>query len=144
MSQSFKGTRSPVPYIVVMAVVVLVLAWGSFFLSMGKPIVVTVTIPELSTEAAAGRIAFNTHCSECHGKDGIGDMTGPPMLYPFYRPADFPDERFGQAVREGAPKRLWKMGSMKAMPEVSEAEIKAMLLYVREAQAANGMGHKDG
>ena len=144
MSQPFKGSRSPVPYVLAMAVLVLILAWGSFFMSMGKAIVVTVTIPELSTEGAAGRIAFNTHCSECHGKDGIGDMTGPPMLYPFYRPADFPDERFGKAVREGASKRLWKMGPMKAMPEVTEAEIKAMLTYVREAQAANGMRLEDG
>src|SRR5689334_7364553 len=41
---------------------------------------------------ARGRAVYGTHCVECHGKSGRGDVPASPLLLP--RPRDFTMGRF--------------------------------------------------
>lgn len=98
-----------------------------------------LVVPNLSTTAAAGQQAFAEHCAACHGPDGAGTVTGPPLVHPIYRRAHHADITFTLAVRRGVVAHHWRFGDMPPQPTVTEREVMAIIQYMREVQAANGI-----
>lgn len=98
------------------------------------------TVPRLSAEAEAGREAFALQCAACHGPSAEGTGRGPSLLHPDYAPDRRSDAHFRAAVRRGVPAWRWGHGDMPAIAGVSEPDLAGMIRYIREMQAANGIG----
>ena len=56
-----------------------------------------------------------------------------------YEPSHHPDGAFRSAVREGAPPHHWEFGPMPPVPGISDAEIEAVIAYVRQLQREAGI-----
>lgn len=100
---------------------------------------VDVEVPELSRQAAAGAAAFAGNCASCHGDEAAGSERGPPLVHAYYEPGHHGDAAFYAAVKRGVRQHHWRFGDMPAQPQVSDAEIAAIIRYVRELQQANGI-----
>ncbi|MBX9933550.1 MAG: cytochrome c [Methylobacterium sp.] len=94
----------------------------------------------LSADALQGKRAYETHCARCHGAIGAGTEQGPPLAHRIYEPGHHADAAFHVAVRAGVRQHHWRFGNMPPQPEVSEAELRTIIRYVREVQRANGIG----
>lgn len=94
----------------------------------------------LSADAFQGKRAYETHCARCHGPMGAGTEQGPPLVHRIYEPGHHADAAFHMAVRAGVRQHHWKFGNMPPQPQVSEAELRTIIRYVREVQRANGIG----
>lgn len=100
---------------------------------------VSVIVPELSAEAKNGKIAFETHCVQCHGINASGTDRGPSLIDRIYQPAHHGNFSFVRAVTLGVPQHHWLFGSMPAQPQVPRQEIDRTIVYIREIQQANGI-----
>ncbi|WP_328804956.1 c-type cytochrome [Stappia albiluteola] len=98
-----------------------------------------MNVPELSGLAAEGKAEFDKVCAECHGKNAAGTDKGPPLVHDIYKPGHHADEAFLAAVRFGVRQHHWPYGNMPPQPEVADKQIVAIIRYVRELQAANGI-----
>jgi mono/diheme cytochrome c family protein len=98
-----------------------------------------VVVPEFSSEAKAGEIAFTTYCVECHGKNAAGTDKGPPLVNQIYGPIHHGDFSFVRAVTLGVPQHHWLFGSMPPMPQVEPSQVDRITVYIRELQRANGI-----
>jgi len=105
-------------------------------------ILTTVNVPELSFQAATGKKAYDTNCATCHGSNGAGSEQGPPLLHNIYNPGHHSDASFYRAVKLGVRSHHWNFGNMQALPNVSEAQVRFIIRYVRELQLANGISYK--
>ena len=85
-----------------------------------------------------GATAFAQWCAACHGADLSGTGSGPSLLSEVYEPGHHPDESFRSAVRNGVSSHHWGFGDMPALPGVSDAELDALIRFVRDTQAAEG------
>lgn len=94
------------------------------------------TGPELVTE---GRELFESSCAACHGLDLRGTSDGPPFLDPIYAPNHHPDEAFYSAAENGVQQHHWNFGPMPAQPRFSEADLQAIIAYVRSRQQEAGI-----
>lgn len=94
--------------------------------------------PGSAEQLAAGKAAFAV-CAVCHGKDLRGTAMGPPFLSPIYAPDHHPDAAFRTAVANGVVPHHWNFGPMPPLPEVSEAEVEAIIAYVRDQQRRAGI-----
>ena len=112
---------------------------GRFFIRERSKQHVSVTVPELSADAKNGKIAFETHCVQCHGANASGTDRGPSLIDPIYRPAHHGDFSFVRAVTLGVPQHHWLFGGMPAQPQVHRGEIDRVIVYIRELQKANGI-----
>lgn len=101
-----------------------------------------VTMPELSSFAAKGKKVFDSNCAACHGVNGVGTNTGPPLVHDIYNPGHHDDRSFYRAVKSGVPQHHWRFGNMQPMPKVTESQIGAIVRYVRELQLANGITYR--
>ena len=99
----------------------------------------TVVVPTLSPEAAAGEAVFSASCAVCHGKNAAGTDKGPPLIDPIYRPAHHGDFSFVRAVTLGVPQHHWLFGALPAQPQVPREQIDQIVTYIREIQRANGI-----
>ena len=93
----------------------------------------------LSTLAAAGKVLFEANCGPCHGAQGNGTDHGPPFINDIYNPGHHPDVAFLLAARNGVRAHHWRFGNMPPVEGITEAEIAAIVKYVRELQEANGI-----
>ena len=100
---------------------------------------VFVKVPQLSALAIAGREAFDASCAACHGPDAAGNDKGPPLIHNIYNPSHHADEAFVLAVTLGVRRHHWRYGDMPPQPQVTRAQLQAIVRYVRELQAANGI-----
>lgn len=100
---------------------------------------VAVNVPELSGPAIEGKTAFDKVCAACHGKNAAGTDKGPPLVHDIYNPGHHADEAFVIAARFGVRQHHWPYGNMPAQPDVTDEQIVAIIRYVRELQAANGI-----
>ena len=105
----------------------------------GSPSPADIRVPDLSPLAAAGQSAFDANCSGCHGADGGGTGQGPPLIHPLYNPGHHGDRAFVFAAKRGVVRHHWKFGDMPPQPQVSDADIAAIIRFVREVQQANGI-----
>lgn len=95
--------------------------------------------PDLSELAVMGKTAFNAICATCHGAKAAGTENGPPLVHALYRPGHHPDESFLNAARNGVTAHHWRFGDMPPVKGITNAEVKAIIRYVREVQNANGV-----
>ncbi|WP_246660503.1 cytochrome c [Nitratireductor sp. XY-223] len=100
---------------------------------------VNITVPELSSAAAAGKSLFDENCAACHGNNAAGSPDGPPLVHIIYEPGHHSDASFYLAVSQGVRQHHWTFGNMPAQPHVSEKDVALIIEYVRELQAANGI-----
>ncbi len=100
---------------------------------------VAVKVPALTAEAQAGKATFERVCAECHGPTGGGAKKGPPLIHRYYEPGHHGDAAFARAIGFGARQHHWSFGNMPAQTKVAPNEIPAVIRYVRELQAANGI-----
>lgn len=120
----------------------LVLVVTKFFDTGKQAVRVDVRVPELSVLATQGKQAFNTNCIQCHGKNAAGTDKGPPLVHNIYNPGHHGDQAFVLAAKRGVRQHHWPYGNMAAQPQVTGAQITAIVKYVRELQVANGITFK--
>lgn len=113
-----------------------------FLGSSDADVTVNVKVPELSTAAKTGAVAFEKNCQSCHGVDAAGTKIGPPLIHDIYNPGHHGDGAFVAAARRGVKQHHWPYGNMPAQPQVTNADIAAIIRYVREVQRANGIFYK--
>lgn len=106
----------------------------------GAPLV-EVTLPEqLSAQAQIGKTAFDAVCSTCHGANATGRMGfGPPLVHRIYEPSHHGDMAFQLAVQNGVKAHHWPFGNMPPQSGLTRGDVDAIIAYVRELQAANGI-----
>ena len=138
MSASKKFSKRSAAILIALGVGLLI--WALFYsASTSSKATVTVKLPELSSQARAGQVAFDANCASCHGKNAAGSEKGPPFINDIYNPGHHPDAAFVSAVQRGVGQHHWPYGNMPPQPQVTEQEIAAIVRYVRELQEANGI-----
>ena len=116
---------------------------GSKFMgSSGQSKTVSVRVPELSKLATDGKTAFDANCGKCHGKNAAGTDSGPPLVHDIYNPGHHSDEAFVAAAKRGVRQHHWPFGNMPPLPQVTNDQLVAIVRYVRELQAANGITNR--
>lgn len=100
---------------------------------------ISVQVPSLTLTAQKGEAAFNANCAACHGDNASGTDQGPPLVHDIYNPGHHGDESFFRGVKNGVRAHHWPFGDMPKLPQVSAGEVAAIIAYVRELQAANGI-----
>jgi len=130
--------------------VVVAIAAGAYFI-LGNPQdpapveiagtnIVDVIVPDLSAGAKMGETIFNAKCAVCHGDNAAGvDGAGPPLVHKIYEPSHHGDMAFMLAPRRGVQAHHWRFGNMAPVEGLTDADIKQIILYVRELQRANGI-----
>ncbi|WP_457650291.1 c-type cytochrome [Profundibacter sp.] len=102
--------------------------------------IVQVSVPELTGQAAIGKLAFNAKCATCHGENAVGQVgVAPPLVHQIYRPGHHGDMAFLMAARNGVRSHHWKFGNMPPVDGITDAEVKSIVAYVRALQQANGI-----
>jgi len=95
--------------------------------------------PDLTGTALIGKRVFDAKCAACHGQNALGTDQGPPLLHPFYLPGHHGDAAFLIAAQQGVRAHHWQFGNMPPVEGVTQADVKAVVAYVRTLQQANGM-----
>lgn len=101
-----------------------------------------IKLPDLSYTALAGKGAFDANCLACHGPNASGTDKGPPLVHDIYNPGHHADEAFYRAAQYGVRRHHWYFGDMPPQPQITRKEMSAIVRYVRELQAANGITYK--
>ena len=101
-----------------------------------------INLPELNFQASIGKKLFDSNCSQCHGNNGTGSDSGPPLLHDVYNPGHHGDGAFYRAVKNGSRQHHWKFGDMPPVPAINETQVASIIQYVRALQAANGIVKK--
>lgn len=117
----------------------IAVAVGKFTGSASSGSTAAIKVPELSRLARKGKAVYDNSCSSCHGENGVGSKSGPPLVHDIYNPGHHGDEAFFRAVKNGVQQHHWPYGNMPARPEVSQREVASIIDYVRELQEANGI-----
>ncbi|MEQ8401586.1 MAG: c-type cytochrome [Roseitalea porphyridii] len=99
-----------------------------------------VVVPNLSAQAALGKTLFDASCADCHGANAAGrDGVAPPLVHIIYEPSHHSDTSFHLAVQNGVRAHHWSFGDMPPVEGVGEADVTAIIAYIRELQRANGI-----
>ncbi|MGB8360504.1 MAG: cytochrome c [Acidimicrobiia bacterium] len=91
--------------------------------------------PELVAE---GAVLYQANCAECHGADLRGTERGPSHLSEVYVPSHHADGAFQVAVMAGTPQHHWNFGPMPPVGGLSQADVAAIVAFVRERQRVEG------
>ena len=128
---------------VVSAVAVAVAAWalwpdphGGHRPAAGRP---ASGVSPSSTAGTPGEAVFNQKCAVCHGVQAAGSPQGPPLVHRVYEPGHHSDMAFVLAARRGVRAHHWRFGNMPPVPGLSDADVRAVINYVRALQRANGI-----
>ena len=116
-------------------------AVGSATATPGAALVELKLPAMLSAQAATGKTYYDAVCASCHGANAAGqDGIAPPLVHKIYEPSHHGDAAFLVAVRNGARQHHWSFGSMLPVQQkLTDGEIAAITLYVRELQRGNGI-----
>lgn len=101
-----------------------------------------VKVPEtFSALATTGKAYYDSVCAACHGANGQGqDGVAPPLVHKIYEPSHHGEAAFMIAPRNGVRAHHWPFGNMPPVQEkLTDAELKAIIQYVRELQKENGI-----
>lgn len=99
-----------------------------------------VIIPDMTGEIAQGARSYDAKCASCHGVNAVGvEGAGPPFLHKIYEPSHHGDAAFYLAAKNGVRAHHWPFGDMPPVEGITEAEVSAIVAYVRNLQAANGV-----
>ena len=85
-----------------------------------------------------GAEVYASSCAACHGADLRGTGQGPSHLSIVYEPGHHPDEAFRAAILRGSPQHHWDFGDMAPVTGLDEAEIDAVIAYIRDVQQREG------
>ncbi|WP_299849547.1 cytochrome c [uncultured Roseovarius sp.] len=100
--------------------------------------IVAVIVPELSGKAALGANAFDGLCAGCHGANAGGiEGKGPPLIHKIYEPGHHGDFAFVRATQQGVRSHHWSFGDMPPVSGATDADIEAIIAYIRTVQRAN-------
>ncbi len=127
--------------LILLAAGVASVVWRITAPSGGGPLV-SVAVPTLTGTARAGQTAFNANCATCHGENAAGGDKGPPLVHDIYNPGHHNDRSFYVAVTRGVRRHHWNFGDMKPQSQVTREDMAAIITYVRELQAANGIVYR--
>ncbi|MCA1297372.1 c-type cytochrome [Stappia indica] len=107
----------------------------------GGAALASVKVPaRLSETERAGAALFAANCATCHGGNAAGrGGQGPPLVHKIYEPSHHADGAFFLAATRGVRQHHWTFGDMAPVPEVSEADVAAIVAYVRALQRENGI-----
>lgn len=86
-----------------------------------------------------GEALFDQKCAVCHGQRAAGSPQGPPLVHRYYEPGHHSDMAFLLAVRRGVRAHHWRFGNMPPVPGLSDADVRAIIDYVRALQRAKGI-----
>jgi len=89
-------------------------------------------------QLALGADVYASSCASCHGADLRGTDRGPSHLSIVYEPGHHPDAAFRAAIALGVPAHHWDHGAMPAIPGLTDAEVDAVIAYVRDQQRRHG------
>jgi mono/diheme cytochrome c family protein len=95
--------------------------------------------PPRAASGADGEALYAAHCMRCHGEAGTGTDHGPPLVHRIYEPGHHPDAAFYRAAASGVRAHHWRFGDMPAIGGVSNAEVTAIIGYVRRLQREAGI-----
>jgi len=95
--------------------------------------------PRATATASDGEALFTEHCMRCHGQAGTGTDQGPPLVHRIYEPGHHPDAAFYRAAAMGVRAHHWHFGDMPSIGGVSNAEVTAIIGYVRRLQREAGI-----
>ncbi len=98
-----------------------------------------VVVPELSELAQAGQEVYDATCAACHGTALEGTENGPPFLHRVYAAGHHSDMAFILAIKNGTRAHHWRFGPMPAQEGITDEQAGAIITYIREIQAANGI-----
>lgn len=93
-----------------------------------------------TTTLQRGEAVYGANCAQCHGGDLAGTDRGPSLLEPVYGPDQLSDDEFADAIRNGVDEALWEFGPMPANGAISDAQIEAILTFVRAQQSGDPAG----
>ncbi len=109
-------------------------------ISEGAMIVDPVLPSQLSDQAQMGKRGFEAKCAACHGENAGGIKgTAPPLVHKIYEPSHHADFAFLRAVQNGVRAHHWPFGDMAPVEGLTEADVGAIVAYVRALQQANGI-----
>lgn len=97
------------------------------------------SLPPTPAAHRTGEQLFDRNCGGCHGPKARGTDTGPPLAHRVYEPSHHSDHAFYLAARNGVAAHHWRFGNMPAQPQVSEADVAAIVAYVRWVQREAGV-----
>lgn len=86
-----------------------------------------------------GEELFNRSCAVCHGVYAVGTRTGPPLVHKIYERSHHSDFAFLRAAEQGVRAHHWQFGNMPKISDVTQADIQAIVLYVRWLQRKAGI-----
>jgi mono/diheme cytochrome c family protein len=98
-----------------------------------------IVLPQFSSAAQMGKIAFDANCSACHGENAAGSDNGPPLIHTLYRTDHHADFAFQRAAMAGVQAHHWRFGNMLPVEGVTQKQVEWIVQYVREIQRANGI-----
>ncbi len=97
------------------------------------------SLPPTPAEHRAGEQLFDRNCAPCHGPKAAGTAKGPPLAHRVYEPNHHSDQAFHLAARSGVAAHHWRFGNMPPQPQVSDADLAAIVAYVRWVQRETGI-----
>jgi len=95
--------------------------------------------PKMTAALNVGKLNYQAFCASCHGKTGGGTDKGPTFIHRVYHPGHHADGSFFIAAKKGTRAHHWKFGDMKPVKGVTDAQVSAIVEYVRAVQQANGL-----
>ncbi len=96
-------------------------------------------VSEIDTTDIDGSQVFANTCAVCHGRNLRGSETGPPLIDSVYRPSRHPNEAFITAIQLGVRQHHWQFGNMRPTGGLTDAEIAAVILFIRGEQRVAGI-----
>jgi mono/diheme cytochrome c family protein len=111
----------------------------------------TVTIASASIAAACGAdgptttlergaAIYGANCAQCHGDDLAGTDRGPSLREAIYGPDQLSDGQVADAIRNGVDEKHWAFGPMPANGAITDAQIEAIIAFVRAEQTGEQPG----
>ena len=90
----------------------------------------------VSVRAADAKETWEKDCAKCHGVDGtgktkMGEKLGVRNLADAKVQAELKDEAMTKAIKEGVKDKGGEKTLMKAFPDLTDAEVKALVAQVR-------------
>ena len=90
-------------------------------------------------EFIAGETMYTGSCATCHGANGTGTNTGPPLVHKIYEPSHHADASFHRAVQLGVAAHHWRFGPMAPVEGLPPEQVDAIIAYVRWLQRQAGI-----
>jgi mono/diheme cytochrome c family protein len=90
--------------------------------------------PGSPEELALGQEVFERRCATCHGEALRGGLAGPPLVHEIYSPDHHPDASVRAAVARGVQPHHWEFAAMPPIPDLSDADVEAVIAYIRDVQ----------